>query len=129
MRQGVSNCFSRFNPVYLGLFFSCFYLSSCYPPSLLAPPHHLDHAGSAEVLLPLTLPSLKASTAAVSSSSGPDESAHLTVDGDALDLPRSTYCSAVVHELPGGCRYVDLPCEHIWEELVEISTVQVGRSI
>jgi hypothetical protein len=43
----------------------------------------------------------------------------------SLPLPRPTYCSRLVHGLPGGCRYVDLPCEHIWESLVQSMRVQV----
>ena len=41
--------------------------------------------------------------------------------------PRASYCCRLVHGLPGGCRFVDLPCEHVWDALSEVVRVQVGR--
>ncbi|KAK9820583.1 hypothetical protein WJX72_011925 [[Myrmecia] bisecta] len=57
----------------------------------------------------------------------PERSAELNI------LPRHSYCSTVMHGLPGGCEYVDLPCHHIWELLrpkitVRVSGISEGRA-
>ncbi|GLC36468.1 hypothetical protein PLESTB_000151500 [Pleodorina starrii] len=43
-----------------------------------------------------------------------------------LPPPRLSYCCNLVHGLPGGCAWVDVALEALWEHLVPFITVQVS---
>ncbi|GFR52648.1 hypothetical protein Agub_g15240, partial [Astrephomene gubernaculifera] len=43
-----------------------------------------------------------------------------------LPPPRPSYCCNVVHGLPGGCGWVDVSLEAVWDQLVPYITVQVS---
>ncbi|GLI63783.1 hypothetical protein VaNZ11_006864 [Volvox africanus] len=43
-----------------------------------------------------------------------------------LPPPRSSYCCNVVHGLPGGCAWVDVVLEALWEHLVPYIKIQVS---
>lgn len=57
------------------------------------------------------------------------------VGGDAaalfasqLPAPRPSYCCALLHGLPGGCGWVDVAVEAMWEHLAPHLVVKVGAS-
>ncbi|EFJ48985.1 hypothetical protein VOLCADRAFT_90371 [Volvox carteri f. nagariensis] len=46
-----------------------------------------------------------------------------------LPPPRASYCCNVVHGLPGGCAWVDVALEVLWERLVPYIHVQVSGCV